>query len=206
MVVNGQQAKIQVGQQLGFTVATVTQTSTIQDVQFLDTGVVLSVKPTISRDNKVLMEVKPEVSNGQINPETLLPEEETRELETSVLLNNHQGMVIGGLIQENDRTVIKKLPWLGDIRHVGKFFQNRKSTRSRTEIIVALVPHIVNVDECLNHDQCDLERQVMEYERVDTPLLHGPLQQTCRPWEPKLPDTVGAERHYDVNKINRMIP
>ncbi len=206
MVVNGQQAKIQVGQQLGFTVATVTQTSTIQDVQFLDTGVVLSVKPTISRDNKVLMEVKPEVSNGQINPETLLPEEETRELETSVLLNNHQGMVIGGLIQENDRTVIKKLPWLGDIRHVGKFFQNRKSTRSRTEIIVALVPHIVNIDECLNHEQCDPEREVIEYDRAQTPLLEGPLQRACRPWEPKLPDTVGAERHYDVNKINRMIP
>ena len=44
-VINGQNARIQVGQQLGFTVATVTQTSTIQDVQFLETGVVLSVTP-----------------------------------------------------------------------------------------------------------------------------------------------------------------
>ncbi len=68
-VINGQNARIQVGQQLGFTVATVTQTSTIQDVQFLETGVVLSVTPTISRDGRILMEVKPEVSDGEINPD-----------------------------------------------------------------------------------------------------------------------------------------
>ncbi len=206
MVVNGQQAKIQVGQQLGFTVATVTQTSTIQDVQFLDTGVVLNVKPTISRDNKVMMEVKPEVSNGQINPDTLLPEEETRELETSVLLNDHQGMVIGGLIQETDRTVIKKLPWLGDVRHIGKFFQKREATRSRSEIIVALVPHIVEVDDCPHREHPDHEAGKIEYERTATPILQGVLQRTCRPWEPRLPDTVGAEKHYDVNRINRMMP
>jgi len=205
MVVNGQEAKIQVGQQLGFAVATVTQTSTIQDVQFLDTGVVLSVKPTISRDHQILMDVKPEVSSGEINPDTLLPEEETRELQTSILLNNHQGIVIGGLIQERDSTVIRKLPCLGDIKYVGRLFQRREAVRSRSEIIISLVAHIVNLDE---HppQHCDHEEDQIQLQRTQTPLLYGPLQRNCRPWEPRLPDRVSTENCMDANKVNRMIP
>tara|TARA_R110002049_G_scaffold4601_5_gene32580 strand:+ start:802304 stop:804799 length:2496 start_codon:yes stop_codon:yes gene_type:complete len=198
MVVNGQNARIQVGQQLGFTVATVTETATIQDIKFLDTGVVLQVTPTISRDNQVMMQVKPEVSDGQINPDTLLPEEETREVETSVLLDNHQGVVIGGLIQETDRTVIHKLPWLGDVKHVGKLFQRRELRRRRSEIIVTLIPHIIECGPAT-------ERDVIDYERATSPLLHGPLKRACRPWDSRLPDTVGQERHLDVNRVNRAI-
>ncbi len=198
MVVNGQEATMQVGQQLGFTVATVTQTSTIQDVRFMDTGVVLRVTPTISRDNRVLMRVKPEVSTGNINPDTLLPEEETRELETSVLLNDHQGIVVGGLIQETDSTVIRKLPWLGDLRYVGKLFQRREATRKRTEIIITLIPHIVDCDACAD----DWE----QVEQSTTPLLHGALHRNHRPWEPRLPDTGAEECLPDVQDVNQVVP
>ncbi|NND97161.1 MAG: hypothetical protein HKN47_07525 [Pirellulaceae bacterium] len=206
MVVNGQHARIQVGQQLGFTVATVTQTSTVEDVQFLETGVVLSVTPTISRDNKIMMQVKPEVSNGQINPTTKLPEEETRELETSVVLNDHQGMVIGGLIQESDRTVIRKLPLLGDMRHVGRLFQRREEVRSRTEVIIALVPHIIEVDDDLNCDPTDFEREQILYERTKGPLLYGPLNRACRPWEPRLPDAHLESERLNIKEVNKLIP
>lgn len=203
MVVNGQSAKMQVGQQLGFSVATVTQTSTIQDVRFLDTGVVLEVVPTISRDNRVLINVKPKVSSGEINPDTLLPEEESRELETSVMLNNHQGIVIGGLIQENDRTVIRKLPWLGDMKHVGKLFQRREALRQRTEIIIALVPHIVEPDGdgCLPCND-DPMREHGNLEQATSPLFNGPLNRSFRPWEARLPD-VAAESHVhqDIRRI-----
>ncbi|QEG38999.1 type II secretion system protein GspD [Roseimaritima ulvae] len=198
MVINGQEATMQVGQQLGFTVATVTQTSTIQDVRFMDTGVVLRVTPTISRDNRVLMRVKPEVSTGNINPDTLLPEEETRELETAVLLNDHQGIVVGGLIQETDSTVIRKLPWLGDLRYVGKVFQRREATRRRTEIIITLIPHIMDCDACAD----DWE----QVEQSTTPLLHGPLHRNPRPWEPRLPDTGAEQCLPDVDHINHAMP
>ena len=198
-VINGQNAKIQVGQQLGFTVATVTQTATIQDVQFLETGVVLSVTPTISRDNRILMQVKPEVSDGRINPDTLLPEEITREVETSVLLDDHQGVVIGGLIQETDSTIIRKLPWLGDVKYIGKLFQRRESERTRTEIIVALTCHIIEPG-CVN------ELEAAKSDQATQPLFEGLLQRTCRPWEPRMPDQVNSERHLDVNQVNKRIP
>ncbi|MCA9140856.1 MAG: hypothetical protein KDB00_28995 [Planctomycetales bacterium] len=207
MVVNGQNAKIQVGQQLGFAVATVTQTSTIQDVRYLDTGVVLQVTPTISRDNRVLLNVKPKVSSGAINPETLLPEETTREVETSVMLGNHQGMIIGGLIQEDDRVVIKKMPWLGDVKYVGKLFQRRETSRARTEIIVALIPHII---ESCEDEHCSVDdpiRKQIEWERTENRLFNGPLNRECRPWEPRLPDVTGETGfHRDIDRLRNVNP
>ncbi len=196
MAINGQNATIQVGQKLGFAIATVTQTATIQDVKYLDTGVVLDVTPTISRDGRVLMSVKPKVSSGAINPDTLLPEETTRQIETSVMLDNHQGMIIGGLIQEDDRVTIRKLPWLGDVKYVGKLFQRRETERRRSEIIVALIPHIVDA-ECHGYPACeDPLKSQTEWERVQTPLLHGPLNRQCRPWEARLPDVTTESKIY----------
>jgi hypothetical protein len=100
--VNGQESRLQVGEQLGFRVTTTTETSTLESVEFLNVGVVLSVIPQISRDGQVLMRIMPEVSSGDVNPDTGLPEEQTTELQTDVMLASGQGVVIGGLIKEND--------------------------------------------------------------------------------------------------------
>ncbi|MDM4018721.1 type II secretion system protein GspD [Roseiconus lacunae] len=202
MAVNGQTAKIQVGQQLGYSVATVTETSTIQDVRYLETGIVLQVTPTISRDDRVLLQVKPKVSSGEINPETRLPEETTREIETSVMLNNHQGMIIGGLIQEQDRVAIRKTPILGDVKHIGPLFQRRESRRSRSEIIVALIPHIIEPGQA---EHCEFPvdaNRVDDWEQAGTPLFNGPLNRNCRPWEAKLPDA--ASQGAAAKAIERM--
>jgi len=65
LAINGQESRIQIGEQLGFRVTTTTETSTLESVDFLDLGVVLRVTPRISRDGRVLMRVKPE---GPLNP------------------------------------------------------------------------------------------------------------------------------------------
>ncbi|KAA1262048.1 Type IV pilus biogenesis and competence protein PilQ precursor [Rubripirellula obstinata] len=199
-VINGQNARIQVGEQTGYTVATATQAAVVESVEFLDTGVVLEVTPTISRDNRILLFVKPEVSDPDFSGETgSVPGKSTREVETSVLLDNHQGLVIGGLIREEDTTLIQKLPWLGDIKYAGKLFQRRRVTRERTEIIVALTCHIA--EDCIVDERSEIELQ-----RTSEPLYHGALQRNCRPWEARLPDSVGTAPHLDVNKINRRLP
>ena len=185
LVLNGQEARIQVGEQLGFFVTTTTQTSTLQDVQFLDVGVVLRVTPIISNDGRVVMTVKPEVSHGQINPTTTLPEEETTEVETTVMLNDGYGMVIGGLIKENDREVENKVPWLGDLAIIGRAFQQRTVKRERHEVIIALVPHIIPLGPCAE------AQQQTELRRATTPLLVGPLYRADRRrWEPELLDAI----------------
>jgi type II secretory pathway component GspD/PulD (secretin) len=184
MVINGQQARIQIGDKLGYRVTTVTETSALESVDFLDVGVVLTVVPRISRDGHILINVKPEVSGGSINPDTQLPEEETTEVQTDVLLRDGQGMVIGGLIQEQDRNTQSKIPFIGDIKFVGKLFQKRSMEKKRSEIIVALMPRILPYDSDYQQLASD------ELFRAQTPLFYGPLIPTPRPWEPMLPDTI----------------
>ena len=180
-VLNGQEAHIQIGAQLGYRVTTTTQTSTLESVDFLDTGVVLRVRPQITRDNNVMMYVKPEVSSGQVNPLTELPEEETTQVETSVMLADGHGMVIGGLIQETDIESQNKVPILGDLWLIGRLFQKRETNRKRTEIIIALVPYVVPYP-CNQY-----ARESQQFERATTPLLQDALQEHPRPWEPQLP-------------------
>lgn len=185
LAVNGQEARIQIGGQLGYFVTTTTQTSTLQNVDFLDVGVVLRVTPIISQDGRVLMHVKPEVSNGQVNPITGLPEEDTTEVETTIMLDDGRAMVIGGLIQEELIELENKIPYLGDLYLVGRLFQRRTMTRERTEIIVALVPRIVPYD---GQYAC---REEVEVARATTRLTYGDLQRVDRrAWEPELRDAV----------------
>jgi len=182
LVLNEQEARLQVGDQLGFKVTTTTETSTLESVQFLDVGVVLSMIPRITRDGRVLLHVKPEVSTGEVNPETGLPEESTTELETDVMLRDGQGMVIGGLIKENDSVTQSKIPLLGDVKGLGWFFRRTEVTKERVEIIVALVPRIQPYDPCYQaFEQGELVK-------AGVPLLQGPLRRTHRPWDPVLPD------------------
>ena len=192
MVVNGQESRLQVGAQLGFRVITTTQTATLEEVKFLDVGVVLSVTPRIGRDGRILMKVKPEVSTGEINIETGLPEEETSEVETSVLLSSGKGMVIGGLIQEKDSISVSKVPILGDLRYVGGLFRRTQKEKSRTEIVFVLIPRIVERPETsATQDTVVAEsaqqRRLGQYLRATTSLF-APIEcQQQRPWfDPEL--------------------
>lgn len=190
IALNGQEAKIQIGEQLGFRVTTTTQTSSLESVEFLDVGVVLSVTPYITRDHRVLMHVKPEVSSGLVNATTGLPEEATTELETNVLVNDGEGLVIGGLIQEENSDVQSKLPKLGDAWMVGRLFQRREARKRRSEIIVAMIPRIVHPEVPAVTPECGGPR----LERATTPLFQGPLHVPHRPWEPALHDAVSHPR------------
>lgn len=165
LVVNGQEARIQIGAQLGFRVTTTTQTSTLQSVNFLDVGVVLRVTPRISPSGDVMMHVKPEVSSGSVNPTSGLPEEETTEVETDILLHNGQGVVIGGLIQEKASDTQNKLPLLGDLPLLGRLFQHRQNDKDRSEIIIALVPRVVPFDP--HYDS----QNESDYYRATSPIL-----------------------------------
>ena len=183
LVLNEQEARLQVGEHLGFKVTTTTETSTLESVQFLDVGVVLRITPRITRDGRVLLHVKPEVSKGAVNPETGLPESQTTELETDVMLNDNEGMVIGGLIKEDD---------IGNAVE-GALFGQREGRR-------IFVPPLGGdqgtsgnhrgpgaADSTVRPASITTSKQG-ELVKASVPLLHGPLCRTDRPWDPVLPD------------------
>ena len=198
LALNGQEAHVQIGKRLGYYVTTTTQTSSLQSVQFLDTGIVLTVVPKISVDGQIMMTVKPEVSDGSVDS-IGLPSSTTTEVETSIMLPDGKGMVIGGLIKETDITNQQKIPVLGSLWMVGKLFRKNSVTRERSEIIIALVPHIVDGS---HFDNC---REEMEFQRTTTPLLAGPLEPVPRPWEAKLPDAMDNPRRLDASRVPQLL-
>ncbi len=199
LVLNGQEARIQIGERFGYLVTTTTQTATVENVDFLDVGVVLTVTPQISDDNQVLMTVRPEVSSGRINLITGLPEEETTEVDTTVMLPDGHGIVIGGLIQENDTDRQSKIPVFGDLWLVGKLFQQRNVVRERTEIVIALVPRIVPYGPDYEpHDHS-------QFDRATTRLFNGPLIRNPRP-EPVLPDAMRNPRRLHLDRLPDAVP
>ncbi len=199
LCLNGQHAKIQIGQQLGFLVTTTTQTSTLQNVNFLDVGVVLDVTPTITDEGLVMMLVKPEVSGGNISPAGL-PQEDTTEVETTVMLADGQGMIIGGLIKEEDTEVQTKIPYLGDLWLVGRLFQRRSVVRQRIEVIIALVPYIVP------HPDDKPAGMDAKMERARSRLLGPPLERMDRRhWEPDPSDAIRNPKHLFSGEIRQRI-
>jgi hypothetical protein len=181
-VLNNQEAHMQVGGKIGYLLSTTTQTSTLQSVNFLDVGVILTVLPSITADGQVLIKVAPQVSTGRINPTTNLPESETTEVKTQVLLADGEAIVIGGLIKETDNDSRSKVPFLGDLWLVGWLFQKREILRERNEIIITLVPRIVpEIPGCRVLNPEDVEQ-------AQTPLLYGALESVDRSrFEPKFP-------------------
>lgn len=192
LAVSGQKSKIQIGDRLGYTVLnTNVNQSTQQQVQFLEVGVILDVIPRITRDGRVLMNVKPNVSTGEVTND--IPSEHTTNVESSVLLNDGQGMVIGGLIQEADNITSRKIPWLGDLPYVGILFQQRQVVKERKEIIVTLVPHI------LPYSPAVAEREQFDYMRANERLTQGAIYRNPRPYEPRMYDTFLNPRHPVAN-------
>jgi len=200
MVVNGQEAHMQTGAKLGYNTTTTTQTSTMQQVMFLDVGVILRVTPMITDDGQILMKVRPEVSDGVINAQTQLPESKTTEVETTVMLRDGRGMVIGGLIKEEDTENQSKLPIVGDMKYIGRLFQRRTYTRSRNEIIVVLVPRLVPFNSPAS------EKEDIEIARATTPLTGPHLERVDRrPVEPELPDAIRNPRTLFPRRVPKAL-
>jgi type IV pilus assembly protein PilQ len=195
LVLNGQEARIQIGERLGYFVTTTTQTSTLQQVQFLDVGIVLRVTPQITASGQVIMTVSPEISSGEINDATGLPDKATTEVETAVILNDGRGIIIGGLIQEADTDKQSKVPFIGDLWGVGRAFQRRVGVRDRSEIIVALVPRVVP------YTGNQAAREESEVYRATTPLLDENLKRYPRSGEGSLPDAMRDPRRISVKRL-----
>ncbi|MFH1368251.1 MAG: type IV pilus secretin PilQ [Elusimicrobiota bacterium] len=140
--INNKQARILIGQRIPYTTTTVTATGSTQATQFLDVGIKLSVTPTINADEKVTLQVRPEVSLF-VRADAAGPVVGTREADTTVMVNNGETVVIGGLITEEDRKLGTQVPLLGDLPIIGHLFKRDYSSKQRTELLVFLTPQII---------------------------------------------------------------
>jgi type II secretory pathway component GspD/PulD (secretin) len=142
LVLNKQLAELQLGQLLGYTTFSQSQVSTVQSVQFLPVGTLLRVRPFISSDGMVRMEVHPERSSGQVINN--IPQTDTTEVTTNVMVPDGATIVIGGLMENVDNKLEAGLPILGDLPWLGFLFRQRQHTHLKRELVVLLTPRIWN--------------------------------------------------------------
>lgn len=145
MCLNKQRAEIQIGEQLGYVSTTVTENSATQTVNFLDVGTLLRIRPYISHDGLIRMEVHPELSTGSVTVQQglTLPNKSLTQVTTNVMCSDGCTVVIGGLIREDLKTTTNQIPFIGNLPYVGPAFRQKTEDVDRTEIIVLITPKIV---------------------------------------------------------------
>jgi hypothetical protein len=143
LVLNKQQANLLLGQQLGYSTLSQNLVSTTQQIQFLNVGTQLRVRPFISSDGLIRMEVHPERSTGVLNAQNI-PQTTIAEVTTNVMVPDGATLVIGGLVDQVDNRTQNATPFLGDLPVVGVLFRNRIRMGSRRELVVLLTPRIWN--------------------------------------------------------------
>jgi len=148
MTLDNQEAKILVGQEIPITTGQSLSNNfdnAFRTVQRQNVGIQLEVKPQINAGGAIKLFLRQEVSSiaGPVsadNSELILNK---REIETTVTVDDGQIIALGGLIDENERRTIEKIPLLGDIPGLGELFKSRSRTRTKTNLMVFIRPTIV---------------------------------------------------------------
>ncbi|TXT23793.1 MAG: proteinral secretion pathway protein D [Gallionellaceae bacterium] len=145
-----EKAKVQIGDRVPVVTANISTTAaTVSDsVQYLDVGLKLEVEPVVSLDDHVSIKVALEV--GTIGTQTttkngsVVYQIGTRNASTLLRLKDGETQVLAGLINDEDRHNASKVPGLGDIPLLGRLFSDHSDNRTKTEIVLAITPHVIN--------------------------------------------------------------
>jgi type IV pilus assembly protein PilQ len=149
---NQQEAVIRQGQEIGYVTyqnsATGAAGSGTATVQFKDAVLELKVTPTITADNRVylMINVKKDALNSFITVpgSGQVPQIDTREINTSVLVDNGQTVVLGGIYEITKQNTANKVPGLGDIPGLGVLFRSTSRESDKAELLIFVTPRILS--------------------------------------------------------------
>ncbi|MBK5002064.1 type II secretion system secretin GspD [Pseudomonas sp. S31] len=153
VVLNNQQAQIQVGDNVPInqtTVNTSTSDTTLSSVEYVQTGVILDVVPRINPGGLVYMDIQQQVSDADDSAVTDTqpnPRISSRAVSTQVAVQSGQTVLLGGLIKQDNSSSETRVPWLSSIPGLGWLFGSNAKGRDRTELIVLITPKVVNNPE-----------------------------------------------------------
>ncbi|MBZ0165632.1 MAG: hypothetical protein K8I00_02415, partial [Candidatus Omnitrophica bacterium] len=143
---NGKEAEIFVGDEVPYTITNITGGVVTNDVRFVEPGIRLKITPSIIEDDFVVMKVEPEVSFivAFRGPNDEFPQVRTREATAHVRVENKQPFVLGGILNQEDKQSLFKVPFFGNLPLFGNLFSYEKNTAVDTELIITVIPTIVH--------------------------------------------------------------
>ena len=151
MTADKQTAKVVSGTQVPYQSVTGTGTNQTASTAFKDVLLSLSVTPSITPDGQVQMQL--DISSDSIgqpapNGELLLNK---NAINTNVLVNNGETVVLGGIFEQTDRRLQTKIPILGNIPFLRKLFSNNSKASNKRELLIFVTPRIINDTLVRNH-------------------------------------------------------
>jgi general secretion pathway protein D len=148
---DNKEAEITVGENVPFQGSSTQSTfGTTQSVERKDIGINLKIKPQISEGDYIRLDINQEISAVAPSKGQAIDLVTTkRAAKTSVVVKDNETVVIGGLIQDQETDTVSKVPFLGDIPGLGWLFKTTNKTRSKTNLMILLIPHIVKDNDAL---------------------------------------------------------
>ncbi len=171
---------------------------------FKEYGIRLDFIPTIMPHGAIRLQVAPEVSALDFADAVTIsgftvPAITDRRVKTEVELQDGQSFAIGGLLDNNETETFQKIPFLGDIPILGKFFQSMQRNKTNTELIVIVTPEIV----CSDAGRCTSARSQVSAAVHAAQLGHSNAQsgsKDCRNTPAPPPATIPVEKLIDSMK------
>lgn len=148
---NQREAVISQGQEVGYVTISPQQGGNsipIPNVQFKDVLMEMKVNPTITNDGRVFlnMDVKKDEINGFVNTSIGdVPQINKRNINTAVLVEDGQTVVIGGVYEFRDRSDLSKVPFLADIPFLGNLFKKKSRSKEKAELLIFVTPKVMRV-------------------------------------------------------------
>ncbi len=146
-----QQAKVASGQEIPYQTTTGTGSNATSSTEFKEALLSLDVTPSITPDGKVQMKlnIKSDSPAGYANNGEIILNK--NEINTDVLVNNGETVVLGGIFNQETQSKQTKVPFLGDIPYVGRLFRKDMKSDAKNELLIFVTPRIVNDSVTRNH-------------------------------------------------------
>lgn len=168
LALENQEATTNIGDKLGYRLTTTINNVTSESIQFLETGVILRVTPSVDSDGKIVLRVRPEVSSGSVSAG--IPSKKTTEVSTQMVAEDGQAILIAGLIKTSEGKRRIGIPLLGDVPVIGGLFANNEKTGASTETIVMITPRIVRDAASRAPDQPSIDKVQQATRELDATL------------------------------------
>jgi type IV pilus assembly protein PilQ len=143
---NQQEAIIKQGDEIGYQTTQVSGGVAQTTVNFKEVVLELKVTPTITNDGRVFLALavkKDEVAELLQTPQGVVPAITKREINTAVLVQDAETVVLGGVYEISSREDLQKVPFLGDVPLLGNLFRNKNKSTSKAELLIFVTPKLL---------------------------------------------------------------
>lgn len=170
LTLDNEEASIQVGSEVPVKSGTSIASGGIQNFNVTreDTGIILKITPQISESDTVRLKIEQEISGIEGENEDG-PIFSKKNVDTVVVANDKQTIVIGGLIDDTSKVTSKKVPYLGDVPVLGNLFKTKSTEKAKHNIIVFITPYIIRD----RSDYLDILRKKIEERNLFIDMNYG---------------------------------